>query len=162
MDRLSHTHESLLNQVVKALKQGLDDRLIAAVLFGSRARGESHEESDWDLLVIARDLPPRPFPRLRFLKAMMPAIWRGRISLLAKTQDEFEASLPALYLDIALDGVVLYDSQGYTQEKLTRLRKLIDEGGLRRVSVGRDFVWQWETFPGFDWTLDWRGVSDGS
>ncbi len=161
MDRLPQTLESLLNQVVEALKQELDDSLIAVVLFGSRARSEAREESDWDLLVIAHDLPPRPFQRHRFLKQMLPSTWRGLISLLAKTPEEFEASLPALYLDIALDGVVLYDPEGYAQEKLTRLRELIREKGLHRERIGRDFAWQWEEFPGFDWILEWSETRSG-
>ncbi len=88
MHKLLETYDLVLNQVVEALKQNLDDRLIAVVLFGSRARGEAQEESDWDLLIIARHLPPRPFQRHRYLKGMLPAIWRGCVSLLAKTPEE--------------------------------------------------------------------------
>ena len=46
-------------QVVAALQNALGDRLIAVVLFGSRARGEVAPRSDWDFLVIAEDLPER-------------------------------------------------------------------------------------------------------
>jgi hypothetical protein len=104
------------------------------------------------------DLPLRLFQRHRFLKQMLPPADRGRISLLAKTPQEFEAFLPALYLDIALDGIVLYDPEGYAQEKLAQLRALIGEKGLRRERVGRNLVWRWQEFPGFDWTLEWEGA----
>lgn len=161
MDRLSPERESFLDEVVEALKQELGERLIAVVLFGSHARGEAEAKSDWDLLVLARDLPARVFPRHRFLKKMLPAMWRGSISVLAKTPTEFEASVPALYLDIALDGVILYDPTGYAEEKLGQLRALIREKGLRREQTGRDFAWQWTEFPGFNWTLDWDEVPRG-
>lgn len=34
-------------EVVSELREGLGDDLVAVVLFGSRARGEVHEGSDW-------------------------------------------------------------------------------------------------------------------
>lgn len=52
-----------LTDVVTALKQGLGDHLVAVLLFGSRARGEAHAASDWDLLVIAHNLPGRIWER---------------------------------------------------------------------------------------------------
>ena len=140
---------AVLGQAVEALQRGLGDRLISVVLFGSRARGEAREDSDWDLLVLARDLPSRLFQRHRVLKQMLPAAERGRLSLLAKTPQEFEASLPALYLDIALDGIVLYDPKLYIADKLVALRQLIGQKGLHRERAGRDLVWRWQEFPGF-------------
>lgn len=144
-----------LEQSIEALKRGLGDRLIAVVLYGSRARGEARQDSDWDLLVLAHDLPRRFFRRHRLLKQLLPPAERGQISLLAKTPEEFETSLPALYLDIALDGIALYDPDRYIEEKLARLRQLIREKGLRRERTGRDLVWQWQEFPGFGWTVEW-------
>ncbi len=151
-----------LAEVVAALQEGLgDDNLVAVVLFGSRARGEVDEGgrgascSDWDLLVIARRLPEKAFPRHLELKAMLPAAWRGRVSLLAKTPEEFETRLTALFLDIALDSVVLYDVDGFVTERLARLKQLIEKRGLRRERVQREMVWRWEHPPGPDWALEW-------
>lgn len=155
MDGLQLIQISSLNEVVEGLKEKLGDCLVAVVLFGSRARGDAHKESDWDVLVIAHDLPERLFRRHIFLKAQLPPRWRAAISLLAKTPEEFEASLPAFYLDIALDGVVLYDPQRYIYEKLTHLRTLIHQKGLRREKVGEDFAWRWDEFPGFGWSIEW-------
>jgi hypothetical protein len=58
---------------------------------------------------VARNLPERFLSRYRFLKRSLPPSWRGRLSLLAKTPEEFEAAAPPLYLDIACDGKILYD-----------------------------------------------------
>jgi predicted nucleotidyltransferase len=149
------TDLTTLDQSIEALKRGLGDRLVAVVLFGSRARGEARQDSDWDLLVLAHDLPMRFFRRHRLLKQLLPPAERGRISLLAKTPEEFETSLPALYLDIALDGMVLYDPDRYIADRLVRLRQIIREKGLRRERVGRDLVWQWQEFPGFGWAVEW-------
>ncbi len=145
----------LLAEVVAALKQGLGDNLVAAILFGSRARGEADETSDWDLLVIAHHLPERTLKRHLWLKSMLPVAWRGRVAILAKTPEEFEAYLTSLFLDVALDGIVLHDSDGYVAEHLADLRRLIEKQGLRRERAQRDLVWRWQHFPGFDWSLEW-------
>ena len=158
MDASEQTDMAVLGQAITTLQRGLGDRLVSVVLFGSRARGEASDESDWDLLVLARDLPVRLFQRHRLLKQMLPAAERGRISLLAKTPQEFEASLPALYLDIGLDGIVLYDPELYIAGRLVALRKLIGEKGLRRERAGSDLVWRWQEFPGFGWAVEWEGA----
>ena len=148
--------QTQLTQVISALKQELGDYLVVIVLFGSRARDEANEASDWDLLVIAHHLPDTVFERHLALKGILPVAWRGNTTILAKTPQEFEARLPTLYLDIALDGLVLYDTRQYVTERLARLRRLIQHQGLRRESAQRDFVWRWQQFPGFNWSLEWE------
>jgi len=150
--------QEALQEVVKALHQGLGNDLVAVVLFGSRARGEATEASDWDLLVIARHLPSTPLQRHFQLKMLLPVEWRGQVSLLSRTPAEFEPHLSSLMLDIALDGIVLYDPEGYAAQRLTALQRLITTRGLHREQVGRDFVWKWERFPGFNWSLEWKEV----
>ena len=145
-----------IDPAVHALQQGFGKKLVAVVLFGSRARGDSRAESDWDFLVIARDLPQRQMERYRKTKQMLPSTWRGRISILAKTPDEFEAALPSIYLEIALDGLILYDPEGYATIQLHKLRRLIRSKDLRREKRGRDFIWQWGAFPGNGRSLAWK------
>lgn len=62
-------------------------QLRAAVVFGSVARGDYHEDSDIDLLVVAAALPARYPDRLRALGWPVP----GRIEPVAWTPDEFAA-----------------------------------------------------------------------
>ena len=45
--------EDILSQIVTALQEGLGERLVAVVLYGSRARDQAREASDWDLFIIA-------------------------------------------------------------------------------------------------------------
>lgn len=150
---------SQITSVIATLKQMLDDNLVAAVLFGSRARGEADEASDWDLFVVVHHLPDNAFQRHLYLKKILPDMWRGQITIVAKTPQEFEAYLPSLFLDIALDGIILYDSDGYMADRLARLRRLIQAEGLRREQIKDDLVWRWQKFPGFDWSLEWEMAS---
>ena len=141
-------------EVASKLREGLGEDLVAVVLFGSRARGETREGSDWDVLVIANNLPGRTLERAIWLKRMLPAAYRGEISLLARTPEEFMSSLPDLYLDIASDGVILYDTGGFMVERLRSLRSLIRRKGLRREREDRDLVWRWRGTPSPDWSLE--------
>jgi predicted nucleotidyltransferase len=156
---MSDSNPQAIAEVVAALRQGLGDNLVAIVLFGSRARDEADETSDWDLLVIAHHLPEKLFQRHLQLKAMLPVGWRGQVSLLARTPEEFTASLPALFLDIALDGIVLYDIDNYVAKRLTGLKRLLEKRGLHRERVQHEMVWRWQRFPGFDWALEWEAVT---
>src|SRR5688572_20399263 len=52
MPRLSPLEEAMLPRFCGAARTILGDRLSRVVLFGSRARGESDEDSDVDLLVV--------------------------------------------------------------------------------------------------------------
>jgi len=150
-DQLQQT----LSPVVTALRQGLGDNLVAVVLYGSRARGDATKTSDWDLFVIAHNLPSSPLQRHFQLTTLLPIEWRGQASLLSHTPEEFEARITSLMLDIALDGIVLDDPQGYTTERLEALKELLESKGLYRTQQGKDFIWKRKRFPGCDWTLEW-------
>ena len=151
-------HWRPMSEVVAALRGGLGDDLVAVVLFGSRARGQADETSDWDLLLVARHLPEGTLDRHVWLKKLLPVAWRAQTTILAKTPQEFESYLSSLYLDIALDGVILYDSNGYMAKRLSDLKGLIEQKGLRRERIQDDLVWRWERFPGYGWALDWEST----
>jgi predicted nucleotidyltransferase len=103
---------------VQSLEEGLGGNLVSVVLFGSLARGDEEEGSDWDLLVIAWGLSKRHLERLRGLKEFLPTQCSGRLSILAKTPYEFVAALPTLYLEIALDGLILYDASSFADKRV--------------------------------------------
>lgn len=135
--------QGILEQAVSAFRSALKDRLVCVVLFGSRARREASLGSDWDLLVIATDLPHTALKRHLFLTRMLPPGPCDAISIIARTPSEFEASIPSLYLDIALDGQICFDPHGYAAQKLATLRRIIREQGLYRERGDAGDVWLW-------------------
>jgi hypothetical protein len=148
--------QQIVSPIVSALRQGLGDNLVAVVLYGSRAREDATKASDWDLFVLAHNLPSNPLQRHFQLTTLLPVEWRGQASLLSLTPEQFEARITSLMLDIALDGIVLDDPQGYATERLEALKELLESKGLYRTQQGKDFIWKWKRFPGCDWTLEWR------
>lgn len=143
-------------QAASDLHAGLGDRLISVVLFGSRARDEATEGSDWDLLVIAEGLPESLFQRRLSLKRMLSPACRGAISILARTPQEFESHLSSLSLDIALDGQIIYDPRGYAARQLSSLRNSAQRAGLSRNRTEAGDVWEWQTEPVGAWDTIWR------
>jgi predicted nucleotidyltransferase len=141
---------------VTALQEGLRECLVAVVLYGSRARGQAHEASDWDLFIIATDLPMQLWERRILLKRFLPTAYRGAVSLLAKTPQEFEEKISSLYLDIAQDGQILFDPQEYAQRHLAVLQRLMVKKGLCRKKSPSGEVWRWRQKPRQPWALQWR------
>lgn len=148
----------VLRPLVEALVSGLQQRLWAVVLFGSAARQEATETSDLDLLVVADDVPPAFTARVRLVRGLVPDSLKGKVSLIVKTRAEIEGGFPLYYLDLGLDGVVLYDRGRYMEEKLETIRGLITRAGLRRERIDHGFVWKWLALPPGHWRIDWSGV----
>ncbi|MGH7332804.1 MAG: hypothetical protein ACREKS_08685 [Candidatus Rokuibacteriota bacterium] len=96
--------------------------------------------------------------RRLFLRSLAPASLRGKLSLIAKTRDEFEAGFPSYYLDLGLDGIVLYDRERYMGGKIARIRGLIELAGLTRRRIDHGVVWRWREPPAGHWRIDWSGV----
>lgn len=152
---VSSQGHDVLTRAVEALRRGLGDRLVAVVLFGSRARGEAADGSDWDLLVVAKDLPTSPLERHFLLKKLLPAGCEG-VSLLTREPQEFEDHLSSLYLDIALDGKVLYDPTGLIRRRLEALRKMVEDLGLYRERTEAGLEWRWKASPAGPWAHPWK------
>ncbi|MCL6543062.1 MAG: nucleotidyltransferase domain-containing protein [Roseiflexus sp.] len=148
----------VLAPVVESLRNGLGDNLLALVLFGSRARGDALPDSDWDLLLIAENLPDSPWHRQQQILALLPQSWRHQVNVLAHTFSEWFARVTPLALDIALDGIVLYDhTQDLLPARLSALRKQVSDLGLERQAIGEhEWVWLWRDKPQRRWRLEWR------
>ncbi|MBI4769477.1 MAG: nucleotidyltransferase domain-containing protein [Chloroflexi bacterium] len=150
-----------LRQAVDCLQAALGNNLLGVILYGSHARGEPREGSDVDLFVIARNLPARRYERAARLHRLLREIEDApSFSVLGKTPEEFERYFPSLYLDLGLDGVVLFDRDGYTAERLGRIRQIIAQAGLFREQDNGNMYWNWKKPPRRHWEITWEGYRD--
>lgn len=150
------TDEDLTDRVVAGLRAALDGQLHAIVLYGSRARGDHHADSDWDVLVIADGLPAAWWDRYQFMKGALPPGTRGSVAILPETPAEFDAHLPEIYLDIALDGKILYDRAGFASQRIKELQRIIHRAGLYRESTPAGLMWRWLEPPRKPWSIEWE------
>lgn len=78
--------------------------------------------------------------------------------MIVKTPAEFTPYLAPLYLDIALDDIVLYERDGWLTLRFAAIRTLLDQHGLYRIQRGRDLIWEWREFLDFGWELNWKMI----
>ncbi len=150
---LSHVPEpyrDLVEGLLEALMEILDGGLVSVVVFGSVARGEAKEDSD--VLIVARDLPASRAKRVRLFESAEDKIE----SLLERLHSQGihcylspviltpeEASrIPALFLDMVEDAVVVYDPGGFFVNLLERLSRRLRELGAERVRLGKKWYWR--------------------
>lgn len=100
--------EADLDWLVGRIRDGYEPEKI--ILFGSLARGETHEDSDIDLIIV-KDTGASYGERV---KALLPVL-RGRLvgaDILVYTPEEYERGKRArwgLIRDVERDGKVLYE-----------------------------------------------------
>jgi predicted nucleotidyltransferase len=104
--RLSPVERAAIERFRDALAARFGGRLGRVVLFGSRARGEGHEESDLDLLVELVDLAPAERREVLDLALEAELATGLRLSPLVRSAGSPGLS-PALREAIARDGVAL-------------------------------------------------------
>jgi predicted nucleotidyltransferase len=56
---VASTNDPILSRFRAALDKMYGDQIERVVLFGSRARGEAHSESDYDVALFLKELPDR-------------------------------------------------------------------------------------------------------
>ncbi len=151
----------MIDKIVNLLKNHFEDKLIAIVVFGSYARGDFKESSDIDLFAIIEGLPQRHFERTTLISSLVTPHFSRGITVIAKTKGEFLSAFPPLYLDLALDGKVAYDTHGFVKERSTQIRAIIEQAGIFREKRGtREHRWHWHLPPRGGWAIDWQGYRE--
>ncbi len=102
--------EAWLDAYREALRREHADVVLRLVLYGSKARGDAHDESDVDLLLIVRDDAAELMRPLRRLGYTMAATSAMAPSIQAYTEGEWESlrGLRSPYCDaVEREGVTV-------------------------------------------------------
>jgi predicted nucleotidyltransferase len=117
------------------------DRLLGVVLFGSQARGDVHDASDADLLIVLESSSPitRELYR-RWDEARVT--WGGRSvePHFVHLPDE-ERTVAGLWAEVALDGIVLHARSATLPVRLARVRRDIASGRIVRRTIHGQPYW---------------------
>lgn len=116
---IKEPYATLLNNIVRIMREEFKGDLISIVLYGSVARGDNRNDSDVILLIVMNNLPKDSMlKRIRLFetrvedKLNLDEYWNKgyyiSLSPILKTPDEAEKISP-LYLDMVYDAVILYD-----------------------------------------------------
>jgi uncharacterized protein len=149
--RLRERYEEILRRLLAGLKRHYGERLISVVVFGSVGRGTQREDSDIDVLIVARALPRGRTARVeeflpvereleRWLAPPRPDLMPVMLSPVFKSPEEVEAGSP-LFLDMVEDARILLDEGDVFAGRLERLRQRLAELGSRRVWRGTTWYW---------------------
>ena len=149
-----------LDNIVNCYKNYLGDHLISMVLFGSHARGDYKATSDYDLFIIAEELPSSPFQRVLFIRKPLMGQFEQKFCIRAKTPEEVLKDFPPLFLDIGLDGIVLFDRNDFFKKLQERIKNIIDQAGLQRKQAHKEFYWEWQNPPKKGWEITWSGYRE--
>jgi HEPN domain-containing protein/predicted nucleotidyltransferase len=117
-----------------------------AAVFGSSARGEATPHSDIDILIVAEGINPKRHRRgeeILAIKKILPSV---PLDILLLSPDEvvsnFENHNP-LFLDIAEEGVVLFDTDGFLSRLIAETRAYIEARGIEKIKGGWEFPVQY-------------------
>ncbi len=98
--------QSLLADLRAALEDVYGDRLARLVLYGSQARGDTHEESDVDVLVVLHgDVQPgREIRRMGDVRTRIGLRHEHALSLLPVSKEDYEEQSSGWLKNVRKDG----------------------------------------------------------
>lgn len=134
--------EEIKNQIT-SIFQYLPIKVISAVIYGSWARMENTKDSDIDMLIISNDINPKRQRRRKEIASIKEQLFIGYpLDILLLTTDEcisnFKGHNP-LFLDIALDGIILKDEENFIKKLIDDTKQYITQKGLIRYHDGWSF-----------------------
>jgi HEPN domain-containing protein/predicted nucleotidyltransferase len=129
----------LVTNIRNALQTSRRPEVFGAILFGSLVKGTATASSDVDLLVVCHGLNPKRHRRGKEsaeIKQRLPGV---PLDLLLLTPQEVESNFRnhnPLFLDIATEGIVLIDAQGWLENLLAETRDYVQRRGIKKTATG--------------------------
>ena len=126
--------------LVRSARSHFKDTLIGVILFGSQARGDTHDTSDTDVLIVlksevalSRDLYRKKLLEREEDSAVQMTLHYTHLPI--KPEDA-----GSLWLECALDGIIIMDSAQTIHAKLSQIRRVIASGEIvRKTSHGQGY-----------------------
>ncbi|MFN3603397.1 MAG: HEPN domain-containing protein, partial [Leptonema sp. (in: bacteria)] len=134
--------QEIISRIRDTLKN-LPFNIISAAIYGSWAKGMQREDSDLDILVVSNQIHPKKHKRGKEIAQIKEKIPLSiPLDILLLTSDEcisnFRNHNP-LFLDIAVEGIILLDNDDFLKNLMEETREYIEYRGIEKLSDGWRF-----------------------
>ena len=132
-----------VNKAVEYLINKLGSKVVAVALFGSRARGEASENSDYDFLVVVRNL--EEYNRRFIIYHYLYKVLKKDITIIDIDEKDIfgdKLAITPLLLNIAWDSIILYDSNGKLSRLFSEIRRVFGEKLVRYRTRDGKYGWK--------------------
>ncbi len=157
-DEIQSLYLNYASLIANKLEEILKNDLISVLLFGSAARGDAGEGSDIDILIVAEKFGKNGrFEVFNEIEKDLKASEEYQdlkdkklgtlISPVPLTPSEIEKN-PSILLDIVMDGIMLYDVDGFIKNKMKSMRRKLKKMGSKRVFLD-DKRYYWDLKPDY-------------
>lgn len=108
MRKIRTDDDPVLIEVIQRLHETLGDNVERIILFGSRARGDAHEDSDYDILLLVKKHPKVLENQLNDITYEILDHFGKLAMLFAFESSAYESSkIEPLFLSIKREGILL-------------------------------------------------------
>ncbi len=133
----------MVYEAVEELVKEFGNRIVAVALFGSFARDEASERSDFDFLVVVKNF--NEINRRFLIYHQLYRVLKRDITLIDVDESSIfkeDLVITPLLLNIAWDSVILYDPTGRLSNLFERIREGV-KGKLERYKT-KDHKYGWK------------------
>lgn len=124
----------------RPIKKVFGNHLVGLVLFGSTVRGESRRGSDLDLLLVLDQSIPIERGLYRTWDEQLETEVDTRISPQFSHLPQNLKACSSLWLEVALEGEIVFDPSGSVRKTIYSLKSLIASGAkVRKISHGHPY-----------------------
>src|SRR4030067_930378 len=118
-------------------------KIISAVIYGSWAKGTQTADSDIDILLVSDEIAPRKNKRGKDVARIKGCLSIGiPLDIFLLTPDETASNFKnhnPLFLDIAVEGTILIDSDDFLQNLIEETKAYIYQRKLEKLADGWRF-----------------------
>ena len=126
-----------MSEIIDVAQGEFSDNFIGLLLFGSQARGDAHDTSDTDLLLVVSGAVKIDRSLYRLWDARLPENISIQIAHLPSVPRE----AGSLWLECAMDARILYDPSGRIANFLEQAKQYITSGNVVRCTTHGQGFW---------------------
>lgn len=131
--------EDIKRALITEGKKSIPFDIVAALLFGSWAKGAETPDSDIDLLIVADGINPKRHRRgteIAYIKHCLPAL---SLDIILFTKEEVQSNFRnhnPLFLDITEEGIIILDREDFLRNLILETKEHIRQRGIKRFRDG--------------------------